>query len=426
MIRLQSKPGEGQRATHPFEPKEANPFVGGLARAAREARVHNQGITLPVSKLDTSLRWQLRDFLRKHSSRKSAVGCGKYPIGTTVTLRAGKGVKPGFGGLQSCGSQSCPVCAARIAAHRKQEVEAVVNWAVGEGYRVSMLTLTQRHNVRDSLLDLWNSLTVAWQYLTSGRRWVDFKEQIGFVGFVKAVEVTRSEQNGWHVHQHILIISERDPVATPIFYQRKQGRRKQPYPVEIYTCKQFIAERWQRGLAKSGADFLPEKGMDWQTAESSEVEKIAGYVSKMQGAIDGLAKEVTLGAMKRGRGGSLTPFQMLVVFREIGDLDYLDWFKEFEKVSKGRRTITYSGGLRDLVNLGREKTDEEIVAEDDLHGEVVAVFNSQQWKKVYEHGPENLLLAVEKFGVAAGYQWLRERNIGYSMPDDLVEESPKS
>uniref|UniRef100_UPI0037CA0D74 hypothetical protein n=1 Tax=Ornithinimicrobium sufpigmenti TaxID=2508882 RepID=UPI0037CA0D74 len=54
---------------------------------------------------------------------------------------------------------------------------------------------------------------------------------------------------------------------------------------------------------------------------------------------------------------------------------------EWERSSHGRRQITWSGGFRDLLGLGAERTDEELAEDDDAAGDVVlelepAVFRS--------------------------------------------------
>lgn len=374
-------------------------------------------------------RWALRDTLNDVSSLERVRKCGKVPI-ANVALRSGpRGESPGYAGLSTCGSVwACPVCAAKIAAERRAEVAAVVERAIATGKTVSLLTLTQRHHRGQDLGDLWNALSHGWNKVTSGRRWQGFKDQLGLVGTVRSVEVTHGK-HGWHVHTHVLVISEKDPSVTPIFWQRKQGRRRTPYPVEVQTSAEFVAERWAAGLAAHGVDFLKDRGgLDWETARDGHA---AGrYVAKLGGAAEGeaqgakIANETTLGAFKRARGENRTPFQILSDFAATGDVDDLRLWHIWEKKSKGRRALLWSQGLREWAKLGKERSDEEI-AEDERGDEVIAVFTNDAWRQLRQGGGAATLLdVVESGGPRAGLFWLNRHKIPYSLPpaEDPREE----
>lgn len=364
-----------------------------------------------------SERWAMRDVLNDISRLERVRKCGKVPIGPLVSLkRSGDKHGSGFGGLHTCGSVwACPVCAAKIASQRRLEVEQLADHAVHSGAVVSLLTLTQRHHKGQSLEELWAALSHAWNRVTSTRKWATLKEQLGLIGYVRATEVTHGK-HGWHVHVHVLIISEKNPRITPLFYQRKQGRRKTPYPVEVVMPSDVIADRWKAALAQKNVDFLRDRGgLDWQTADDAHL--VGRYVAKLGGGVGSIASETTLGAFKKARRGNRTPFQILADFMETGSEDDLRLWHTYEKISRGKRALTWSHGLRDWAGLLAEKTDEQI-AEEDNGGETVALFDKKNWKKVRKAGAVNLLNVLDSEGVSAAHRWLKTHGIAFLLSVD--------
>lgn len=365
-----------------------------------------------------SIRYEMREGLRGFSSLNRVKRCGAVPLAGGVNLLVGAD-RASYGGLETCGSVwACPVCSARISAKRKTEVEQLITRAVKAGCFVSMLTLTQRHHQGQRLKDLWDGLSYAWNKVTSGRRWQEVREQLGLVGYLRAVEVTHGE-HGWHVHNHILVISEKDPTITPVFFNRKRSQ-------EVQMPSDFIADRWESGLARKGIDFLRHSGgLDWQVAKPGDEKTLGAYVAKLgvkqltgREKIDGLAKETTLGGFKKARKGNRTPFQILEDFLRDGLEEDRQLWMIWEKASRGRRALTWSKGLRDWAGLGEELTDEQL-AEETTGDETAATFDSENWRRLRAIGSGQLLDIVENHGIEAGYKWLRAHEISYRVPETL-------
>lgn len=229
---------------------------------------------------------------------------------------------------------------------------------------------------------------------------------------------------GWHVHIHVLIISEKDPTTTMIFHQPKQGRRRQPLPLEMTRSADFVAERWQAGLAKHGVDFLQNSGgLDWTTAKDAKA--LGRYVAKMQTnnkePAEAMSAEATLGGFKKARGENRTPFQILVDLIKTGNMDDIDLWHEYEKASKGRRALVRSHGLREWAELGKELTDEEI-AEQEAGDVEIAAFTFKEFKKIRDGGAAELLDVCERDGVEAALEWLDKNGITYRIP--VSKEKP--
>jgi hypothetical protein len=90
---------------------------------------------------------------------------------------------------------------------------------------------------------------------------------------------------------------------------------------------------------------------------------LARYVAKLQegGNIRlHTAHELTRSDLKRGRAGSLTPFDILAGFFETGDVGLLDLYHEFERETYGRSVIRFTKGLRArLLPDEPDESDEE-------------------------------------------------------------------
>lgn len=402
--------------------------AGATPPAAKRPAVRTEGITFPVSKTPVQERrrerWAMRDFLHEYSSLRPVRLCGLAPIRSEVELRLSEGGHAGFSGFKRCGSVwACPVCAAVVAGKRQKELEEMAKAASEQGYYISMLTLTLQHSRKNSIKEVWEGISTGWASVISGRQWQDAKEQLGIAGYVKAVEVTFGD-NGPHVHLHVIFFTEKNPLISRLRFQRKQGRAKNPYPVIEKAPEDFLAEKWEKGLAKTGFKMIreiydPEKdeirkpGLTWEVAPPGKgCAAMARYAAKIQAVA--ISKEATLGQMKEGRDGSRAPFQILASAMQGNESDLRFWWK-WEKFSHGHRQLTWSKGLRERFSLEPEKTDEELVNED-TGGEVVAIirFDPSQFRK---YDWLELLEVAESYGADAARRWLTERGIVYRLPD---------
>lgn len=93
---------------------------------------------------------------------------------------------------------------------------------------------------------------------------------------------------------------------------------------------------------------------------------LARYVAKLQeGTAIRLhtAHELTRSDLKRGREGSLMPFDLIAKFFATGDMDLLDLWHEYEQETVYKSVIRFTKGLRCHLGLTEtEPTDEEVAA----------------------------------------------------------------
>jgi hypothetical protein len=340
-----------------------------------------------------------------------------------------------YGGLKTCGSVwCCPVCAAKIATRRADDLATVMRAVEELGGSAFLLTLTMRHDRGDRLgltseqrarrnrleerladvqvaeangwdvdehraeadtieLDsieaqegCWDVLSYAWQRVTSGSSWQEDSERFGgLLGWARAVEVTDGD-NGWHVHLHVLLCF-REQVSADLA-RAVLGPR--------------LFGRWSRALERKGFSASKEHGWDLRRAQLGDGD-LADYFTKM-------AHEVTGGHRKEGRArGGRTPMQLLADAVETYEESALARWWEWEAASDGRRQLTWSTGgrdLRTLAGLALEASDEEI-AEEDQEPDGRARISPEAWAVLQAHREESALLTIaEARGLTAALLWL--------------------
>lgn len=330
--------------------------------------------------------------------------CGRTSVltGGEVNVKvSGRGGhrSAGFGGLATCGSVwACPVCSAKIAVRRASEVEQALNWNVERGGSVVFATLTVRHRRGQSLSTLWNdALRAGWDGMTKGRPWRELKKMLGFDHYIRATEVTHGD-NGWHAHFHLLLLCQRG-ISQDM--------------ADAFASA--LSALWIRALDKRGFEAL-EQGQDVRIVDpGSGLKEMGDYFAKqVYRQTRDMAFEGAGGRFKKGRRSGRTPFQILEDFLETGNADDFDLWEEYARVSKGRRQLTWSRGLK--ASAGVESVSDEEIAAEELNGETMITLPRSSWQVVF-HVAEALLDTTERWGVAGATKWLRARGLRFRLTD---------
>lgn len=324
--------------------------------------------------------------------------CGRHRHSQTVDLmRTAKGAH--FVGVETCGSVwHCPVCAARIAEKRREEVALAIDGAAEAGGAAYMLTLTMRHNRRDQLKYLKGAITDSWRKVQNRRAYRVFKGRYGIWGTIRAIEVTHGQENGWHPHLHILFITK-----TAL----DDG--------EVAEVEATLFELWADVLTGLTGRYVALDALDFRPAKASD------YVTKW-----GADRELVKGQQKEG-SGSLSPWQLLDAFRR-GNKRAGRLFREYAATFKGAQQLTWSKGLKDRFGIG-DLSDEEAAhegtetAQDTLpllglpEGRI-GVFDHRAFDAVAR---KNLTAQVLNVAHAQGWQgvltFLQEHGITVTLPD---------
>jgi len=397
-------------------------------RAADEAE--KKGVTAPLGNLRNSRAAETSGQIAKHGKNKEKDGSEKGPKTTREEREADRfelqrtsatllpdmrvahclwtatgqfvdlihrGGDARFGGVQTCGSwSSCPVCSARIAEVRRQELRLLEEWAGSQGFRLVMMTLTARHR-RRALRSMVDRLAKARNRM-HGRKIYQRLRAEPIVGTVAVREVTHGKKNGWHPHYHVLFLvraeSDEEAIALlePLRDQWLDCLRK-----EGLTATADRAFHLQSGDAVSA--YLSKHGRDEADRAQAE-EKRSGW---------GISEEMTQSRFKKGRGSdgdSRSPMQIL---RDAaaGDADSATLWQEYCRVMFRRPQIVWSDGLKDLAGI-REIEDEqaaegeEFTADEDqtLHS-----FDRSSWR--YWRRYRAQLLAAARKGAEAVERLLR-------------------
>lgn len=306
--------------------------------------------------------------------RFRVAGCCWRPVSSAVdVIKHPETKSTHYGrGVMHCGSVwTCPVCAAKVTEKRRLEIKAAVDTWHARGFSVFMVTFTLQHNAAELLITILAALIKAIRQFKSGAPWQRREARYKLAGNIKSVEFTISHENGWHPHLHILFYSELaewqlDPEAIKQDFSDRycsiladDGRYASAiYGVDVKIGNQAIGEY----LAKAGQD-------------------VAAKVDKHAAEALGLDWEMTKQGQKQGQAdGHYTPFQLLELAK-AGD----DWakakYKEYAENTKGLQQLRWSPGLRDLLGLGQEITDEEITdGLLDTGGVTFFTFTNPEWK----------------------------------------------
>lgn len=385
-----------------FAPNQATPATHTTGRLGTTDTTKHHKVKALSPALFRAKLWDLQRTMWKVTEDKTLAGCGRWVAGgsAVASLVWQAQGRARWGGLQNSHSVwGSPVASSVICSRRANEVDTAIQaWANGAGlvaahYRgvttspsdrkqrgvsvnpvvergISLMTLTLRHNSKQSLTEVWDAIAGCWQAVTNtaawrgGARTAGDKSRYGIAHWYRAIEVTHGK-NGWHVHLHtvlfhdrVLSVDEKDSLADRVF------------------------DRWAAKAVRLGMRAPSrDRGIDvvHVAASSDDAKSIGGYTCK--GMLSGLAAETTTGQVtKEAKGDNRTPFQILGdLGKQYTKRDHALWL-EWEKGSKGRRQTGWSQGTKDVLGVN-EMSDDQIDDSlgDNDQSEVVAMVGRGAW-----------------------------------------------
>lgn len=288
-----------------------------------------------------------------------------------------------YGDLATCGSVwACPLCAAKIQARRRPELEKLVEWAYSQGYQVQMVTFTFPHYGFQRLAQLIPNQREAFKTMRGGRPWQTFKKGYGFVGMVRSLEVTHGA-NGWHPHTHELWITKDLTEARRGHFQAE------------------VIKHWRNACMKAGlllddpatvfAFDLHAVNIQWDVSSSD-------YLAKQDTSRSwGIDAEMASQSSKQGRVAGVHPHEFLV---RQGEGDH-ERYLEYVQGMHGSRQLFWSPGLKALVGVN-EVSDEELAKRQDDKAYLLGFLSAEQWRFVRGNDARaELLDAAESGGMQA-------------------------
>lgn len=235
-----------------------------------------------------------------------------------------------------------------------------------------MAAYTLQHDKSDSLQCVKDNLYSAYRNLMSGRAWQDLKGRWGVEGVISSSEVTWGPIFGWHAHKHALIFTK-DKLSN----------------TELKQSETEISARFRALLAKNGRYGHPDYSVDFRTGNVFEE---SDYVFKW-----GIDYELTKSNVKKAKSGHYSPFE-LAQWAVNGDLQPVQLFREYFKVYKGSKQLSYSNGLRARLGLDQEKSDYDLATEEVQQSDPLMMLSRLAWAIVCKKKMRGDLLNVASSG----------------------------
>lgn len=304
------------------------------------------------------------------ASRSSAL-CFTARAGHVVQVDVGRLLTAHVTNVARCGSPwACAVCAPVVRQRRAEEIDAALHRHLDGGGGALFVTLTLRHHRGDTLASRLDVIARSLHHVLSGEPWKRRRDALGYVGTIKAVEVTWGEANGWHPHSHSLLLTER-PVTE----------------MERADLEQWMHGRWSAVAERRGLGTVTRAhGVDVRQVKTAGT--LSEYLTVIESAWSpGL--ELARSDLKRW-----TPFDLLREVLATGEARPVALWLEYERASFGKRAVVWSPGLRQLLcGVEVEATDEELASSEGIDlGLIRALVPGSVWNQTVRDATTGELL----------------------------------
>lgn len=198
-------------------------------------------------------------------------------------------------------------------------------------------TFTIRHSRNDSLSDNLTAFRNARSELISSRQFKEIKRKLRMTGYIRRLEVTWGESNGWHPHDHEVWFLDRE-----IAHQSGiEFIQSEVHKLWAYYCK-------KHGLGEP----VEGRGFDLRYKNKNGSHAVGAYLTKW-------GHELTYGHTKTVNGENrYTPFSMLHSLSEKYNPKISALYQEYAKAFKGRAQLLWSRGLKSRFGIEEFKDGE--------------------------------------------------------------------
>lgn len=294
-----------------------------------------------------------------------------YCAGTGAVVDIGANLTAHVSGIRRCGSPwSCLLCAPIIRERRATEIDTGVSNHLASGGSALFVTLTLHHLRSDALSPRLEAVAEALKHTLTGAPWSRRKERLGYVGAIRAVEITDG-LNGWHPHTHALLLFDRHLSSE-----------------EVDDLGAWMFDRWAGVLLRRGLGSINAHGLDVRPVVNAG--DLAGYLCKIDGGW-GVGLELARSDVKRN-----SPVRHLWEFARTGDMAPAARWREYELATFGKRAIRWSPGLRArLLGVELDQADDELAASEGLDLALLrAVIPKEVWDPAVRGGTATDLLST--------------------------------
>lgn len=375
---------EQQKKNRKFSLDTHKKSVRTLKKDSLQKKHQLRSLLFEMRRVSGGMKSTDKDYERGYTSISC---CGRKPLNdindpTPINVVRGKNSKNiYYNGLMKCGSVwRCPVCNYKITQQRGKEVYFMTSEFLrkSKDNKISFITLTMRHLSTYPLKYTLKTILEEFRMFQRTSVYKRLKEEHNIQGFIKSLEITVSDVNGWHPHIHLLLF-----------------HKSSNYDA---LHKEFI-KRW---VKRKKINALQKA----QNAQICSNEKgIADYVTKWT-----ISDELTKSNFKYSKKkNSFTPFQIL---RKISQGDFKNHieekklkarFYEYSRESHGKHLIHISKNLQKSLKESKIKFElkkESEVLQDEIYEEILFKIEKPVFKEVSKYNLNaNVLNDYESKGV---------------------------
>lgn len=281
--------------------------------------------------------------------------CGLIPISKQVTILRSPDNEHSFGGLFSCHSGWCCARCTNAQMAEKGEILSKAHLMIKVPVKPTMLTYTLQHNKGDRLTDLLDVLKLANRVTRSGSRLKRYNKMS--YGYVNGTEITYSEKNGWHPHQH----------EVNYFYNHVRDCDIHNHIIVPYLTAIERSGRIVRDITVKVDEW--EGGVDYLTKGSQ------------------IAQEITAGNKK-------SSINIMKVLEMAKPQNKWHWrYLEFCKATKRRKVTNMSKRMREHYNIAKLIYKAKKKEMDDMT-EVVHEMTNKEWYDLRSTGNHYEVIAT--------------------------------
>lgn len=332
-----------------------------------------------------------------HNISHRTCKCNRVPISPTAQiLKSEERRKAFFSGVVQCASVwTCPVCAAKINERKANEMRVAFNQAPELNLKPHLVTFTAPHTAGDTIGELSKKMRDSLSQFWAERQIKKWKKTRGVAGNIRSLEV-RYGENGWHPHFHLIVFSEGD----------------------LLGDKELLLEKWQAVCLRNGLDKPNDYGLDIQNGS-----KAGEYICKFGSDGEFLEKadgqkvswdaadEMTKGNSKKGKSGSLSPWDILRLISSSDSEEEIKkhhgLFLHYARAMKGVSQLKWSRGLRKVFDMEAEKSDEEVLSEQEDSAKLLCHLTRLEWRYLIQNKARaNILELAENGGSEAVARYL--------------------
>ena len=344
------------RSVDPLRSIDCEPIKEGTHASGKEPLLREIGVSLVnTTKLPDGLQnkasevrstnYRLRKVAQEILGHNHRVySCNKVPSYGVQKLGHARGISKNdenrafFHGMASCGDvHCCPVCSVKISESRRLEVVHALRSHSESGYISLFATFTIRHSRNDSLSDNLTAFRNARSELISSRQFKEIKRKLCMTGYIRRLEVTWGESNGWHPHDHEVWFLD----------------RKVAHQSGIEFIQSEVHKLWAYYCKKHGlGEPVEGRGFDLRYKNKNGSHAVGAYLTKW-------GHELTYGHTKTVNGENrYTPFSMLHSLSEKYNPKISALYQEYAKAFKGRAQLLWSRGLKTRFGIEEFKDGE--------------------------------------------------------------------